>query len=308
MLLRAPCKINLTLDVFDKKERTDGYHNLDSLVVPFGELADELNIHIEPASDRTSIIITCNDSYLPVDNRNLAYRAADAYLAYINKPFNIKIDLYKRIPTEAGLGGGSSDAAAVLRALNAYFNQAVDRSTLTVMAARLGSDVPLFLAEKTVRMRGCGDIIEPIDFKLPVFWGIIVHPEIGVSTAHAYALLDAVPNRQAGTSTERLLSRLCDKKETSMNVSEILATGLSNDFESVVLAAYPIVARAYEMIVSAGALRALLCGSGSAIFGLARNLQHANELADTLAIHFSSIKIVSSALTDTFLHQTAVTD
>ncbi|CAF0918057.1 unnamed protein product [Rotaria sp. Silwood1] len=277
MFLCAPCKINLTLDVFDKKERTDGYHNLDSLVVPLGELADELHIHIEPASDRTSIILTCNDSYVPVDNRNLAYRAAEAYLANIDKSFHIQIDLYKRIPAEAGLGGGSSDAAAVLRALNAYFNQAVDQSVLTVMAARLGSDVPLFLAEKPVRMRGCGDIIESLDFELPVFWGVIVHPGTRVSTAHAYALLDAVPNRQSGTSTERLLSRLSDKKDMSSNISELLATSLSNDFESVVFVAYPNVARAYEMIISAGALRALLCGSGSAIFGLARDLQHANN-------------------------------
>ncbi|CAF1101064.1 unnamed protein product [Rotaria sordida] len=170
---------------------------------------------------------------------------------------DIKLSNKMHIPTEAGLGGGSSDATAVLRALNAYFNQAVDRSALTLMAARLSSDVPLFLAEKTVR--------------------VIVPPVTGVSTARAYALLDAMPNRQPGTSTERLLSHLRHKKQTSMNVSELLAMGLSNDFESVVLVAYPDVARAYEMIVSAGALRALLCGSGSAIFGLARDLQHAND-------------------------------
>lgn len=301
MFLRAPCKINLTLDVFDKKERADGYHNLDSLVVPFSEPADELRIHIEPASDKTNIILICNDLHLPVDNRNLAYRAAEAYLTHIDKPFRIEIDLYKRVPSEAGLGGGSSDAAAVLRALNDYFNQIVDRSTLIVMAARLDSDVPLFLAEKPVRMRGCGEIIEPLDFELPVIYGILVHPETGVSTPRAYALLDAVSNRQVGSSTEQLLSRLRDKKENSMNVTELLAEGVSNDFESVVLTTYPNVAKAYEMIVSAGALRALLCGSGSAVFGLARNIQHAKQLVDILTVHFSFVTIVSSAFDDVFL-------
>ena len=93
-----------------------------------------MRIYIEPTSDKTCIILTCNDSHLPVDNRNLAYRAADAYIKHIDKPFRIEIDLYKRIPTEAGLGGGSSDAAAVLRALNTYFNHIVDRTTLIVMA------------------------------------------------------------------------------------------------------------------------------------------------------------------------------
>ncbi|CAF1287098.1 unnamed protein product [Adineta steineri] len=119
MFLYAPCKSNLTLDVFDKKERTDDYHNLDSLVVLFGEPVDELRIYIKPV---------------------IAYRAASAYLAHIDKPFLIKIDLYKRIPAEAGLGGGSSDAAAVLCALNTYFNQAIDRTILMTIAAHLGSD------------------------------------------------------------------------------------------------------------------------------------------------------------------------
>jgi 4-diphosphocytidyl-2-C-methyl-D-erythritol kinase len=301
MFLRAPCKINLTLDVFDKKERTDGYHNLDSLVVPFGEPADELRIHIEPTADGIFILLTCNDPHLPTDNRNLAYRAADAYLTHINKPFRIEIDLYKRVPAEAGLAGGSSDAAAVLRALNTYFNQAVDRSTLAMMAARLGADVPLFLAEKPVRMRGCGEIITPLDFELPVFWGVLVHPGTGVSTAHAYSLLDAMPNRQPGASTEHLLSRLRDKKETSMNISDLLATGVSNDFECVVLAAYPNVAKAYERIVTAGALRALLCGSGSAVFGLARDSEHARQLVDILTVHFPFVTLVSSASDDAFL-------
>ncbi|CAF5184799.1 unnamed protein product, partial [Rotaria magnacalcarata] len=210
------------------------------------------------------------------------------------------IDLYKRIPTEAGLGGGSSDAAAVLRALNNYFNQKVEPLELTAMAAHIGSDVPLFLAEKPVRVRGRGEIIESLDFELPVFWGILVHPGIGVSTPHAYAALDAVPNRQPGTSTERLLSRLCDKKEIPINISELLATGLSNDFEPVVLTTYPDIAKAHEIIVSAGALRTLLCGSGSAIFGLARDLQHTNQLVDILTVNFSSIMIVSSSYPDAF--------
>jgi 4-diphosphocytidyl-2-C-methyl-D-erythritol kinase len=221
-------------------------------------------------------------------------------MTHIDKPFRIDIDLLKHVPSEAGLGGGSSDGAAVLRALNAYFNQTIDRSTLTIMAARLGSDVPLFLAEKPVRMRGCGEIIESLDFELPEFWGVLVHPGTGVSTARAYALLDAVPNRQPGTSTEQLLSCLRDRKKTSLNVSEFLATGLSNDFESVVLDAYPHVAKAYEMIVASGALRALLCGSGAAVFGLARDIQHAKQLVDTLVVHFSFVTLVSSVSVDAF--------
>lgn len=301
MFLRAPCKINLTLDVFDKKERTDGYHNLDSLVLPLGAPADELRIHIEPTTGETVISITCNDPQLPTDNRNLAHRAAHAYLTHVGKAMRITIDLNKHVPAEAGLGGGSSDAAAVLRALNVYFNQLVDGPTLTMLAARLGADVPLFLAEKPVRMRGLGDIVEPLDFVLPTVWGVLVHPGTGVSTAHAYALLDALPNRKTGTSTEQLLSRLRARKEDATSMNEVLAQGVSNDFESVVLAAYPDVAKAYDLVEKAGALRALLCGSGSAVFGLARDIQHARQLVDTLTGHFPYVIVVSSASDEIFL-------
>ncbi|UJR38251.1 hypothetical protein I4U23_030924 [Adineta vaga] len=301
MFLRAPCKINLTLDVFNKKESTDIYHSLDSLVVPFGEPADELRIYIEPADNKNSITLTCNDSQLPIDNRNLAYRAADMYLERIDKPCHIKIELYKRIPAEAGLGGGSSNAAAVLRALNTHFNNIIDQRTLMAMAARLGSDVSLFLAEKPVRMRGHGEIIESLNFELPSLYGVIVRPDTGVSTAHAYALLDSIQNRQPGTSTEQLLSHLCNNKQNSTDINELLTTSLSNDFESVVLAAYPTIAKAYDMIVTSGALRALLCGSGSAVFGLARNIQHAEQIANLLTPHFPFTTIVSSAIPETFV-------
>lgn len=300
MFLRAPCKINLTLDVFDKEERTDGYHNLDSLVVPFGEPADELYIHIEPTDNETSISIKCNSPALPTDNRNLAFRAAHAYLTHIGKTMRITIDLHKHVPAEAGLGGGSSDAAAVLRALNVYFNELLDRPTLTAIAVQLGADVPLFLAERPVRMRGRGEIIELLDFELPTISGVLVHPGTGVSTVQAYGLLDALPNRQARTSTEQLLSRLRQTREDSRSMNEVLAKGISNDFETVVFAAYPDVVKAYNMIVNAGALRALLCGSGSAVFGLARDMQHAKQLVDILNIHFSYVTLVSSAFDEIF--------
>ncbi|CAF0883264.1 unnamed protein product [Adineta ricciae] len=300
MFLRAPCKVNLTLDVFNKKEHTDVYHNLDSLVVLFGQPADELRIYIEPTNNKTSITLLCSDSRLPNDNRNLAYRAADVYLKHIDEPFHVKIELDKHIPAEAGLGGGSSDAAAVLRALNIYFNHRIDQTTLMAMAARLGSDVSSFLAEKPVRMRGYGDVIETLHCELPSLYGVVVRPNTGVSTAHAYALLDAIPNRQPGSSTEQLLSCIRADKDSSIDIVTLLAKKLSNDFESVIFAAYPTIAEAYDMVLSAGALRALLCGSGSAVFGLARNSQHAEQLVNQLAPHFPFVTNVSTATLETF--------
>ena len=306
MILRAPCKLNLTLDVFDKNQRTDGYHNLDSLVLPLSEPADELHIRVEPASEHGSIRLTCNDLSLPLDSGNLAYRAADRYLSFVGKECHVSIDLIKSIPMQAGLGGGSSDAAAVLRALNDYFHQLVERPALIAMASRLGADVALFLAEGPVRISGYGEVIEPIDLDLPTICGVLVHPGTGVSTPQAYGLLDAIPCRQAGTSTRELLAVLQQRAAAAdMDVTDLLSIHMSNDFESAILPTHPDVARAYAMMVNAGAMRSLLCGSGSAVFGLARSREHAVQLFETLNEHFPFVTIVTSASKDSFQIQRA---
>ena len=300
MILRAPCKLNLTLDVFDKNQRTDGYHNLDSLVLPLSEPADELHIRVEPASQQGSIRLTCNDSSLPLDSRNLAYRAADRYLSFVSKECHVSIDLIKSIPMQAGLGGGSSDAAAVLRALNDYFHQLVERPVLIDMASRLGADVALFLAEGPVRISGYGEVIEPIDLDLPTICGVVVHPGTGVSTPQAYGLLDGIPCRPPGMSTTQLLAALQQRPTADMDVNDLLSMHMSNDFESAILPTHPDVARAHVMMVNAGAMRALLCGSGSAVFGLARSREHAVQLFETLNEHFPFVTIVTSASKDSF--------
>src|SRR5262249_27920258 len=164
---------------------------------------------------------------------------------------------------QAGLGGGSSDAAAVLRALAELYPGVAAPEALAELGAEIGSDVPLFLAGSSlVRMRGRGEVVEPLALPLPPLYGVLVQPDIGVATADAYGLLDAMEDRRPGGATPSLLAALREGTETA----DDLAGFLANDFETVVLAHYPEVAAAYRAVREAGALRALLCGSGSAVF------------------------------------------
>ena len=197
------------------------------------------------------------------------------------------------------------EEAAVLRGLNDYFHQLVERPALIDMASRLGADVALFLAEGRVRISGYGDVIEPIDLDLPAICGILVHPGTGVSTPPAYALLDAISHRQARTSTRQLLAVLQQRVSAAagaakMDMTELLSMYMSNDFESAILPTHPDVARAHAMTVDAGAVRVLLCGSGSAVFGLARSREHAVQLFETLNAHFPFVTIATSASKDSF--------
>jgi 4-diphosphocytidyl-2-C-methyl-D-erythritol kinase len=270
----APCKVNLTLDVFPP--RSDGFHDLDSVVYPCRP-ADELQIAVNPGL--RTIPFTCSDATLPTDGGNLAYRAAALVLERLwpNAAVDISIRLTKNLPHQAGLGGGSSDAAVVLRALDP------NHPALPELAAELGSDVPLFLRDGVSRMQGRGERLETVAIQ-PRLYGVIVKPTVGVPTGPAYRLLDALPNRVPGSATERLLAVLPSGEMTA------IAAAMGNDFEAAVLPAYPEVAAAHETVTAAGALRTLLCGSGSAIFGLARDREHAEQIADSLRGKFPFVE------------------
>jgi 4-diphosphocytidyl-2C-methyl-D-erythritol kinase len=281
--IAAPCKVNLTLDVFPP--RPDGFHDLESVVATFSP-ADVLTIEAVPAlpDGESGVRLSCSDPALPTGDGNLAYRAATSFLAAFPAaaPAALRIALEKHLPFEAGLGGGSSDAAAVLRGLRALTDVPSSDAELLVVAASLGSDVSLFLYDGPVRMWGRGERVEPLDAPLPPLYGVLVKPAVGVPTGPAYRLLDALPDRKPGRATERLLDVLRSDAPTP----EAIGAALGNDFEAAVLPAFPEVAEAHVAVAEAGAVRALLCGSGSCIFGLARDGDHARELTDALTGRF----------------------
>ncbi len=269
----APCKVNLTLDVF--APRPDGFHDLDSVVLKFSP-GDQLRIDWEYVPGEQGIVLTCDDPNLPTDRRNLAYRAAEDFMTAYGVPGTVRIDLKKRLPYQAGLGSASSDAAAVLRSLADVLSN--DPQKLRRVAAGIGSDVPLFLESRLVRMRGRGEQVEPLHLSLPQFHGVLVKPRVGVPTPAAYKLLDVIPDRHPGEATQNLLSVL----QSTPDDLYAVASAFGNDFEAAVLPAFPEVADCHRAVTDAGAMRALLCGSGSAVFGLATSAEHAGTMSRIL--------------------------
>lgn len=282
----APCKLNLTLDVFPP--RADGFHDIDSLVVRLSP-ADEVVVSVKPGPRAVKLIVkdrrpdAVAGDPMPKGAENLAHKAALLALDTLapEQELQVWVTLAKRLPAQAGLGAGSSDAAAVLLLVGEALG--TPRDSLLPLAAQLGSDVSVFLLEAPlVRMRGRGERLERVELPLEPLHGVVARPSVGVPTGPAYALLDALPGRVPGDATERILA------------GEGLVEALSNDFEAAVLPTYPEVAALHQALLQAGAVRALLCGSGSSVFGLARDRAHALELVKKLAGQVAWLKLVVS--------------
>ena len=237
MQVRAHAKINWALRVTGK--RADGYHDIETL---FQTITLHDTLTIEPASQLT---LTCSDPTIPVDDSNLVIRAAKAI------GVTAKIHLEKRIPAGGGLGGGSSDAAAVLKAF--------DRPDPAI-AATLGSDVPFFLVGGTAYATGRGEVIAPVQRVAPVPL-LLLMPEERVSTAAAYA------------SLRRFSPPLGDGAYRRMIADELLANAslLVNDFEEPIFAQLPQLRTLKQRLYSAGAAWAAMTGSGSTIVGAFRS-------------------------------------
>lgn len=270
MHIFAPAKINLFLRIVGR--RADGYHLIDSVMVPVS-LYDEIEITADPVrGDRPYIRLSCNVPTLPTDESNLAYRAALAFCEEAKVAANIQITLEKRIPSQAGLGGGSSDAAGVLRALNRILAVGFTPDKLSEIALCLGADVPFFIHGKPARVGGIGDVIAEIrDF--PTRWVLIIVPDFSVPTPWAYAQFDKI------TADVRNASDIARAPLVPATWPE--SSLFVNDLESAVCPEYPPVAEIKEGLRSLGAEMALMSGSGSSVFGVfdsergARSAAHA---------------------------------
>ncbi|MHB8141714.1 MAG: 4-(cytidine 5'-diphospho)-2-C-methyl-D-erythritol kinase [Vulcanimicrobiaceae bacterium] len=268
-LLRAPAKLNLTLEVLGR--RADGYHTLRSLMVPL-ELADELQL--ERSAEGFSF--DCDDPAL-AGEENLAVRAFESIAPPTR---NVRLALRKRIPRQAGLGGGSSDAAAVLLAAMAgHLGAGLKRDWLS-LAARLGSDVPFFLCETGALVEGTGARVTPVG-TLPSWHALLVKPPEGISTADAYAALD---RGEFESRLRRNSSSLQALQALQRADFDALQAVLQNDFTGVVSARTPAVVVALAALRRAGATNPILTGSGSCVFALAPDEQEIALLAERLML------------------------
>jgi 4-diphosphocytidyl-2-C-methyl-D-erythritol kinase len=267
--IRAPAKINMRLRVIGK--RADGYHLLDTILLPVS-LYDEIDISkVRPIDGKTAsqnrITVSCNDPLVPAGRKNLAYQAALLILGDARASAPVHIRIHKRIPLGAGLGGGSTDAAATLVGLNRLLRLGYTSKRLEQMSLALGADVPFFVKAVPARARGIGERLSPLR-AVPRLWLIILYPNFPVSTAWVYRNLPSKLTKAiANTSIDLSLG-------SPANLNKLLV----NDLETVTMGRYPRIGLLKEELARQGAVGTLMSGSGSSVFGIfpsRRSAQHA---------------------------------
>jgi 4-diphosphocytidyl-2-C-methyl-D-erythritol kinase len=276
----APAKLNLFLEVLHKRD--DGYHEIESLMVTV-DLFDTLRFRDDPSG---RVEFACDDPSLPTDGGNLVVRAAERLKAMTGCPRGVRIELSKAIPAQAGLAGGSSDAAATLQGLDQLWNLGLSLEELSQLSSTIGSDVPFFLSSSAAVCRGRGERVEPVELSGPMHF-VLICPPVGVATAEVYRrltpperprpiaqALEALASGDAGSLGRTLFNRLqpvAESLEPSLGrVREALA-GLDPSLDGH-----------------------LMSGSGSAYFGLARDRGAAEDAASRLAsLDLGRVRVVT---------------
>jgi len=260
----SPAKVNLFLHVL--RRRADGYHDLFSLMCRIG-LYDE--ILLNPTS--ATIALQCTDSALPVDDGNLAVRAARRFYEALGRSGGVEIHLTKRIPVAAGLGGGSSNAASVLLGLNYLHDAPLSLDRLIAIGRSLGADVPFFLFQSPALASGIGDQLEAFT-GIPFQTALVVSPPFSVSTRMVYQSLNLRLTKRQKRPTRTHLKKAAFTPELH----------LYNDLEAVTLALHPELGTIKDLLIDRGALGALMSGSGPSVFGLFADPEAARKATDAL--------------------------
>jgi len=246
--LESPAKVNLRLEIL--KRREDGYHELRTV---FQKISLHDTLYFSLKKER-GVSITANHPKLPVGKENLVYRAVQSMLKVSGYRGGVHIEIEKRIPLGAGLGGGSSNAATTLKALNQLFEMNLPEKELMGMGLKVGADVPFFFLKSAAIGSGIGERLKKV--KLPDLWYVLIHPNFEVSTRWAYQHF-VLTNQQFHINLQRFL-------KTPDEISSILL----NHLEAVVSKKYPQIGIMKKILLSAGALGAMMTGSGPTVFGL----------------------------------------
>lgn len=263
--LFAPAKINWALTI--ERRRPDGYHDIHTIFQAL-EWGDEL---ICNRNDNNECAIACNDPAVPTGAENLVAKAwVRMRQIFPDRVGGMKVDLTKRIPAGAGLGGGSSDAAAALVAIDKLYNLALGQSELEAHAAAIGSDCPFFLRGGTVLASGRGEIMRPIPNHLDPVWVVIVWPGFTSPTAEAYRRVK--PEHWQDDSAV-----MATVKALELGNLKLLQTNMKNIFSELVVLPNMKYKKVVSEFKNAGILCPRLSGSGSALFGLARDGNHAAQ-------------------------------
>jgi 4-diphosphocytidyl-2-C-methyl-D-erythritol kinase len=285
MRASAPAKINFGLRLVGL--RPDGYHEIESIFLPL-DLADDLRLDIRRGAEpRVTLAVEHEagtpEGGVPSDDRNLAARAARAFIESASLAVALHIRLVKRIPAAAGLGGGSSDAGAVLRILAAAFPDALRPDAVAQLARRLGADVPFFLDPRPALVGGVGERVEPLG-RWPALALALVNPGVPLTTAEVYRAADVLlPALTPPDATSTLRARLEAVGSFASGQPDALATLLKNDLEPAAVRLCPPVARLRQRLRKLGALAVGMSGSGPTVFGVFPGVRQARAALERAA-------------------------
>lgn len=274
----AYAKLNLTLDVLGKRE--DGYHDLQSVMQTIS-IRDDIEIDIGTGKPWR---LLCSDETLPTDERNLAWKAADVFCRTMNRdPDGLEIRIVKRIPSGAGMGGGSADAAAVLRALNRHYGEPLSVLALAELGAQVGSDVPFCVLGGTAMVEGRGERLRKLP-NMPDCIFVVCKPDFSVSTPDLYEKIDrvAIPQRPDNRAME-----------TALLAGDLgaVAENLCNVFDPVVTSEHLELNYIKSICHSYGALNQQMTGSGSAVFAILPNFEYAAVVCNMLKDNYPKVFI-----------------
>ncbi len=281
--LKAPAKINLFLEILGKRD--DGYHEIETVMQEI-DLAD--NLQFEEIQE--GVKLQCNDNNIPLNQDNLVCKAANLILKECGIKKGVSISLEKKIPVGAGLGGGSSDAAATLKALNLLWKVGLDDEELIEFAAKLGSDIPFFINGKTALCSGRGEKISPVEVRGEMHY-LILFPHVHISTETIYRNL-----KIDLTKKRKDVSFFLD----ALKYSEVsgVAKLLFNRLEEVIFTTYPDLLQIKSSLGTLGFCGVSISGSGSAFFGICRDRHQAEVIKS---------KVESSGMGNVFVVTNVIT-
>ncbi|MBM7560956.1 4-(cytidine 5'-diphospho)-2-C-methyl-D-erythritol kinase [Fusibacter tunisiensis] len=280
LTLKARAKINLTLDVVGKRD--NGYHDVE-MVMQQIDLYDVVTV---TQLDRPDIELSCTDDFIPTDQRNIAYKAALLMKKRYNLEAGFQIAIEKNIPVAAGLAGGSTDAAAVIKAINVLCQLNLELSDLMALGLEIGADVPFCILEKCALAEGLGERLTPIR-GFEHAWMILIKPGFGVSTKEVYKALkwDTIENHP---NTEAMLKAL-----NQQNRHDILLN-FRNVLEDVTLDLFPQVADIKAFLVGHSAEGVMMSGSGPTVFGFYKSYDRAKSAHKKIKKHYPHSFVVST--------------
>ena len=281
MIVKAPAKINLYLEILNK--RPDGYHNIESVMHTIS-LFDILEFS---QINEDKIELVCDNCALPSnDKKNLVYRAAEKFKEKYNIKQGIKIKLTKNIPMGAGLGGGSSDAAATILALNKIWEVNDNIKNLETLGATLGADVPFFMSGGVAKISGIGDVVEKINTKLS-FDFVLVKPNFGVSTPYAYSRV------KFPLTNIHKIDNIINDLEKGMFDFESAKDLFFNRFEDFIFVEYQEIKQIRKVLEELGCA-SLMSGSGATVFGLVHDKENIDFILNELKKYGWNIWVASS--------------